>query len=120
MKVKELIEMLKSCDPEAIVCVEANCDPQAAVVGEYFDKERQERYVYIADNLSEIDQECEDVPGLVRCTDGNVYQYVEYDEEQDCYVCPKCKTYAADRGQVKLLDLHLPSYCNECGTKLRY
>lgn len=118
MKVRELIEMLQNCSPDAIVHVESICDPAATEVGEYFDKERQQRYVYIADNLSYIDEDCGDT--FTRCTDENVHQYVEYDEEQDCYVCPKCKTFAADRAQTKDLNLNLPSYCHECGTKLRY
>lgn len=45
---------------------------------------------------------------------------VVYDEEQDCYVCPVCGEYAADRFQIKDLDYNLPSFCHECGTKLHY
>ena len=47
-------------------------------------------------------------------------KYVVYDEEQDCYVCPQCGEYIADRFQIKDLDYDLPKYCHECGTKLHY
>lgn len=45
---------------------------------------------------------------------------VVYDEEQDCYVCPVCGEYAADRWQIKDLDYPLPKHCHECGAKLHY
>ncbi|MEE1301182.1 MAG: hypothetical protein UHD64_00240 [Bacteroidales bacterium] len=48
------------------------------------------------------------------------YEYVVYDEEQDCYVCPQCGEYVADRFQIKDLDYDLPKHCHECGTKLHY
>ena len=48
------------------------------------------------------------------------YKDVIYNEEQDCYVCPTCGEYIAERWEVKDLDFPLPKYCNECGTKLHY
>lgn len=118
MKVRELIEMLKKCDPDAVVCVEANCDPKAEVVGEYFDRKRRQRYAYIADNLSYIDEECEDT--LTRCVDGGVHQYVEYNEDRNVFVCPTCKVRIANYEEVMLHEKVLPDHCYECGTLLRY
>ena len=45
---------------------------------------------------------------------------VVYDEKQDCYVCPVCGEYVADRWQMKDLDYKLPKHCHECGAKLHY
>lgn len=45
---------------------------------------------------------------------------VVYDEKQDCYVCPVCGEYAADKWQIKDLDYPLPKHCHECGAKLHY
>ena len=56
MTVKELIEKLQKCSPDAIVCVEANCDCLAKEVKEYVITETDERHVYIADNLDYIDE----------------------------------------------------------------
>jgi TusA-related sulfurtransferase len=54
MTVKELIEKLQKCSPNAIVCVEANHDCLAHEVQEYA-TESGEHNVYIADNLDYID-----------------------------------------------------------------
>lgn len=59
MTVKELIANLEKCNPNAIVCVEANSDCIANVVQEYMYTEHEEHYVYIADNLDYIDEETE-------------------------------------------------------------
>lgn len=56
LTVKELIEKLQRCCPNAIVCVEANRDCLANKVQEYEAKEDGERYVYIADELDYIDE----------------------------------------------------------------
>ena len=56
MKVKELIQKLSHCSPDAIVCVEANRDCLANKVQEYEAKEDGTRYVYIADELDYIDE----------------------------------------------------------------
>ena len=56
MTVKELIEKLKQCSPDAIVCVEANTDPRANKVKEYVITETGEHHVYIADELDYIDE----------------------------------------------------------------
>lgn len=53
MKVKELIEMLKSFDPNATVCVEANNDCLAQVVKQYSTVDGTQ--VYIADNTDYLD-----------------------------------------------------------------
>ena len=55
MKVRELIEKLKKCSPEAIVCVEAWMDPAANEVKEY--EVDDEHYVYIGDNLENLSYE---------------------------------------------------------------
>lgn len=55
MKVKELIEKLQKCSPDAIVCVEANRNPLANEVQEY-EVTDGTHYVYIADELDYIDE----------------------------------------------------------------
>ena len=45
---------------------------------------------------------------------------VVYDTETNSYVCPVCGKYAADKEQIKDLELSLPKHCRECGTKLHY
>ena len=55
MTVKELIEKLQKCSPDAIVCVEANCDPLANEVQEY-ELTDGRHHVYIADELDYIDE----------------------------------------------------------------
>jgi hypothetical protein len=56
MTVKELIEKLQKCNPEATVCVEANDDCLANVVQEYAMNNMHKHMVYIADNLEYIDE----------------------------------------------------------------
>ena len=56
MLVKELIEKLQKCSPDAIVCVEANYDCLANVIQEYSVDNGLDRVVYIADNLDYIDE----------------------------------------------------------------
>ena len=53
--VKELIEMLQKCSPDAIVCVEANRDCIANVVQEYHTHDGK-KYVYVADETDYIDE----------------------------------------------------------------
>ena len=118
MKVKELIEILQKCDPDAVVCVECLEDPAAKVVGEYFDSTRQQRYAYIADDLSYVDEDCGDT--LTRCVDGGVHQCVEYNEDRNVFVCPTCKVRIANYEEVMLYEKVLPTHCHECGTLLRY
>lgn len=55
MIVKELIEKLQKCSPDALVCVEANRDPRVNEVQEYL-LVGGERHVYIADELDYIDE----------------------------------------------------------------
>jgi hypothetical protein len=55
MKVKELIEKLKNCSEDAIICVEANRNPIAQEVQEY-ELTDGTRHVYIADELDYIDE----------------------------------------------------------------
>ena len=55
MKVKELIEQLAKCDPNATVCVEANRNPLANEVQEY-ELTDGTHHVYIADELDYIDE----------------------------------------------------------------
>lgn len=55
MTVKELIEKLATCDPNAIVCVEANQKPLANEVQEY-ELTDGTHHVYIADELDYIDE----------------------------------------------------------------
>lgn len=56
MKVKELIDKLQECSPDAIVCIEAYDDCLANKVQEYVITESGEHHVYIADNLEYIDE----------------------------------------------------------------
>jgi hypothetical protein len=56
MLVKELMEKLSKCNPDATVCVEANHDCLANVVQEYAINDSNEHMVYIADNLEYIDE----------------------------------------------------------------
>ena len=53
--VKELIEMLQKCSPDATVCVEANTDCIANVVQEYHTPDGK-KYVYVADETDYIDE----------------------------------------------------------------
>ena len=55
MNVKELIEKLQKCSPDAKVCVEANRDCLANEVQEYEGIDGV-HYVYIADELDYIDE----------------------------------------------------------------
>lgn len=55
MKVRELIEKLQQCSPDATVCVEANRDPLAKEVQEY-KLTNGDHHVYIADELDYIDE----------------------------------------------------------------
>ena len=55
MTVKELIEKLQGCNPNAKVCVEANRDCLANEVQEYEGVDNV-HYVYIADELDYIDE----------------------------------------------------------------
>ena len=52
--VKELIEKLQKCSPDAIACVEANTDCIANVVQEYHTPDGK-KYVYVADETDYID-----------------------------------------------------------------
>lgn len=56
MTVKELIEKLQKCSPNATVCVEALNDCLAHKVQEYAINDSDEHMVYIADNLEYIDE----------------------------------------------------------------
>ena len=55
MTVKELMEKLSKCSPDATVCVEANCDCLANVVQEYHTPDGT-KYVYVADNTDYLDE----------------------------------------------------------------
>lgn len=55
MTVKELMEKLQKCNPNAKVCIEAYEDCLADVVQEY-ELNDGKRCVYIADNLEYIDE----------------------------------------------------------------
>lgn len=55
MTVKELIEKLQECNPNAKVCVEAWMNPYANEVKEY--TFGNDHYVYIGDNLEKLDYE---------------------------------------------------------------
>jgi hypothetical protein len=55
MTVKELMEKLQKCSPNATVCIEALNDCAANVVQEYKINDGS-RHVYIADNLEYIDE----------------------------------------------------------------
>ena len=53
MRVKELMEKLGKCNPEAKVCVEAFMDSEANEVKEYIIDDKP--YVYIGDDLEELE-----------------------------------------------------------------
>ena len=53
MTVKELMEKLSKCSPDAIVCVEAYMDAAANEVKEYIIDDKP--FVYIADDLDELE-----------------------------------------------------------------
>ena len=55
MTVKELITKLQTCNPDAIVCVEAWSDPGVKEVKEYTDGKYN--YVYIGDDLENLTYE---------------------------------------------------------------
>lgn len=55
MTVKELMEKLATCNPDATVCVDANQDCLANEVQEYEGVDGV-HYVYIADELDYIDE----------------------------------------------------------------
>lgn len=57
MTVKELMERLAYCNPNAIVCVEAWSDTAANEVGEYIIDNTP--YVYIGDTLENLEYELE-------------------------------------------------------------
>ena len=57
--VKELIEMLTKCSPDAIVCAEANRNCIVNVVQEYHTPDGR-KYVYVADETDYIDDAMED------------------------------------------------------------
>lgn len=59
MTVKELIEKLEKCSPDAKVCVEANYDCLAHIVQEYHTPDGT-KYVYVADETDYIDDVMED------------------------------------------------------------
>ena len=54
MKVKDLIQALTNCNPEAEVCVEVSMDHAAHIVKQY-DIEDNYKAVYIADDLMYVD-----------------------------------------------------------------
>ena len=54
MKVKDLLQALTQCNPEAEVCLEVNMDPAAHIVKQYDINEDTVR-IYIADNLDYVD-----------------------------------------------------------------
>jgi len=61
MKVKNLIEMLQKCDPEAVVVLETWQDNTARVVEQWQDKEEDfESLVYIADDMEAVGYELEE------------------------------------------------------------
>ena len=55
MTVKELMEQLAKCNPNAIVCVEANRNNLANIVQGYRTPDGTE-YVYVADETDYIDE----------------------------------------------------------------
>lgn len=55
MTVRELIEKLQKCSPDAKVCVEAWLSPVVNEVKEYVFGD--DHYVYIGDNLANLDYE---------------------------------------------------------------
>lgn len=59
MTVKELIEKLQKCSPDAIIGVEANNDVLAKVVQEYHTPDGT-KYVYVADETDYLDDVMED------------------------------------------------------------
>ena len=59
MTVKEVIEKLQKCSPDAIVCAEANTDCLVNVIQEYHTPGGQ-KYVYVADETDYLDEVMED------------------------------------------------------------
>ena len=57
MTVKELMEKLAKCNPDAIVCVEAWSEPNAKEVKEYIVDGKP--HVYIGDDLENLEYELE-------------------------------------------------------------
>lgn len=57
MIVKELIEKLSKCDPNATVYLETWGDPNAKVVREYCDIDSNEPFIYISDDMDYIEEE---------------------------------------------------------------
>lgn len=55
MTVRELIEKLKKCSPDATVCIEANRNCLAGEVQEY-ELTNGKHHLYIADELDYIDE----------------------------------------------------------------
>lgn len=54
MKVKELMEALRQCDPEAEICVEVSMDHAAHIVKQY-NYDSDNKAVYIADSVEYVD-----------------------------------------------------------------
>jgi hypothetical protein len=54
VKVKDLMQALTQCDPEAEVCTEVNMDHAAHIVKQY-DYDKDNKAVYIADDLMYVD-----------------------------------------------------------------
>ena len=73
----------------------------------------------IADDVQFINVNEEDI-----FTEENVELFnchnVVYDTEYDVYVCPVCGKYVCSGYNIKDIDHPVPSYCNDCGTKLWY
>ena len=55
MTVKQLMENLAKCNPNATVCVEVWQEPEAKMIGEYIIDRKP--YVYIGDDLEELEYE---------------------------------------------------------------
>lgn len=55
MEVRDLIERLQKCNPEGIICVEANDIPNASEVVQYT-FENGDCYIYICDNTEYLDE----------------------------------------------------------------
>ena len=55
MTVKQLMENLAKCNPNATVCIEAWQEPEAKMIGEYIID--GEAYVYIGDDLENLEYE---------------------------------------------------------------
>lgn len=55
MTVKQLMENLAKCNPNATVCIEAWQEPEAKMIGEYIIDGKP--YVYIGDDLEEFEYE---------------------------------------------------------------